>query len=122
MTLFYLGSLGKIKVYLKKGSKTNVLLLLQPQLLVLFIIAAPFKKEPFAKGIIKATNFHFCREGFVDINVAFCHIFFILSSKVEGTAKLGRTNRSSLTCMTENSPRWKLQAAIINLYSEKYIS
>lgn len=55
----------------------------------------------------------------MDICLLLSHLF-ILSSKVQRKAKLGRTNRTYLTYMTENSPRWKLQRAIINFDLEKY--
>lgn len=74
-------------------------------LLVLFIIAALLPKEPVAKGIIKPTDFHFCR-GFEKI--AFlkkCLSFYPQSRK---KAKLGRTNRTSLRCLIEKSPGGKL--------------
>lgn len=47
-------------------------------ILVLFIIAALLPKEPAAKGIIKPTDFDFCR-GFEKI--AFKETSFILSTK-----------------------------------------
>jgi len=81
-------------------------------ILVLFIIATLLPKEPFAKGIIKPTDFDFCR-GFQKI--AFNRKVFHFIHKVGKKAKLGRTNRTSLRSLIENSPGWKLQMGIINL-------
>lgn len=86
-------------------------------ILVLLIIAALLPKEPVVKGIIKPTDFDFCR-GFEKI--AFKRNLFNFIHKVEKKAQLGRTNITSLRCLIENSPGWKLQMSTINLDSVSF--